>query len=596
MSDQTISISGVIADNNTQRLNYIPGRTLSEQEFDLMQVYVDERCEDLLLEQKLGILQGLDLILPEVEKPDQTLSEILSTKAIQINAGIGISYSGKVITNRLPIRFYWQDLLNQYLAEQTLLNSIDDGIYFVTLRRTILIFEEAQREDPNTRTELNPLRDTRLETLAQVSLQPIWVDSDLFQQSRQRIGVAILQRMLEMESFSDNPDQIKLALVKIVGETPEWIDTLAGRFLARENPVQFNLMDYWHSIVSAKKLFRLDGDAAVIDSSKSLQDLLDINCLPSAGKFPAQFIDKLAGEEVIKTVNGKKLNQWARPELKFKPDGLQIEIVPIPENTVQGILQNELNRGVIDLHQGSVDRFRIMVAVYQNDYHPKLMDLPEIDIQLINNYLIPKQNEAVIAHENWEKAYMGLYGGLKNDIKLSDAEDNKEEKKKTLENFASIYFTDISKNSFSGISDEHKTLLRIPKNAAPEPSLIHEALRSLAKDKVSRPYTLVEQIIKDNELPTGNALDSVVDVIGKISERLDTQEDIEMLEALLLKTNQLIDEVRDYLSLQRQQLDSITVGFSSIAGGVPGDGTGLKLMRWSEKLTLTNKLIAPIGG
>jgi hypothetical protein len=408
--------------------------------------------------------------------------------------------------------------------------------------------------------------------------------------------VAILQKMLEMESFSGNPDQIKLALIKIKNEKPEWIDKQAGRFLARENPVQFTLMDYWHSIVNARELFRLDGEKAIIDSSVSLQNLLDINCLPSAGKFPVQFIDKLAGEEIVKTVGGEELNLWSRPELKFKPDGLQIEIVPIPENTVQGILQNELNRGVIDLHPGSVDRFRIMVAVNQNDYHPKLMDLPEIDIQLIKNYLIPKQNEAVIAHENWEKAYMGLYGGLKNDIKLSEAADKKEEKKKTIENFASIYFTDISKNSFSGISDEHKTLLRIPKNSAPEPSLIHVALRSLANTKDSRPYTLVEQLIKKESIPNGNTIDAVVDADGKISERLDIQEDIEMLENLLLKTNQLIDEVRDYLSLQRQQLDSITVGFSSIAGGIPGDGTGLKLMRWSDKLTLTNKLITPIGG
>jgi len=251
---------------------------------------------------------------------------------------------------------------------------------------------------------------------------------------------------------------------------------------------------------------------------------------------------------------------------------------------------------VIDLHPGSVDRFRIMVAVNQNDYHPKLMDLPEIDIQLIKNYVVPKQNEAVVAHENWEKAYMGLYGGLKNDIKLPQAEDKKEEKKRTIENFASIYFTDISKNSFGGVSDDDKALLRIPKNSAPEPSLIHDALRSLADSKNSRPYSLVEQLIKKESIPNGNNIDAVVDASGKISERWDTQEDIEILEDLLLKTNQLIDEVRDYLSLQRQQLDSITVGFSSIAGGIPGDGTGLKLMRVSDKLRLTDKLIAPIGG
>lgn len=574
MSKSYITISPVIADNNTNRLNYIPGRTLSEQEFDLMQVYVDERCEDLLVGRTPGIVQGLDLVLPEN----------ISKEAIQINPGIGISFSGKAITNRLPIRFYWQDLYEQYLAEQSLLQKIDDGIYFLSLRRTILIFEEAQKQDPHTRTELNPLRDTRLETLAQVTLQPVWFPEDQINASRQRIAVTILQQIIEMESFGDYPDEIKLALVKIKDNKPEWMDTIAGRFLARENPVHFTLMDYWHSILNSKSRFRLDGDAAEINTAHNLNQLLDINYLPAAGKFPAELIGHLAGRQATNPV------LWSRPELKFKADGLQIEMLPIPENSVQGILQNELSRGVVDLSSGACDRLRILIAVNQNDYHPKLMDLPEIDMELIKNYLVSKQKEAAEAYKKWEKAYYDLYGGLENSINLGNDQD----KKKTIENFSSIYLTNVTKVAFSNTSADHKKLLRIPEVDTNKPLRVHESLRMLANGKTDRPYSLITKIlaaVKDND-----PIEDRVDVAGKVHERIDTRDDIEILEDLLLKTNQLIDEVRDYLSLQRQQLDSMTVGFSSIAGGIPGDGTGLKLMRWSDKLTLMNKIVTTPGG
>lgn len=574
MSNSSITISPVIADNNTQRLNYIPGRTLSEQEFDLMQMYVDERCEDLLVGQTPGIVQGLDLLLPEN----------LNEQAIQINAGIGISFSGKAITNRLPIRFYWQDLYEQYLAEQTLLNKIDDGVYFLSLRRTTLIFEEAQRQDPNTRTELNPLRDSRLETLAQVTLQPVWFPEDLMSASRQRISVSILQQIIEMDSFGDYPDEIKLALVKIKDNKPEWIDKIAGRFLARENPVHFTLMDYWHSIVNSKKLFRLDGDPAVINTAHSLKQLLDVDYLPAAGKFPTELIDHLAGRQAANPV------LWSRPELKFNADGLQIEILPIPENTVQGTLQNELSRGVIDLSAGACDRFRIMIAVNQNDYHPKLMDLPEIDIKLIQDYLVPKQNEAADTYKKWQDAYYELCGNLESHIKFN-TEDNK---KKTIENFSSIYLNNVTKKAFSKTSTDNKKILGVPLVDTPKPLQIYEDLRMLAKDKNDRPYSLINKIIES--VNNSDPIDDKDDIAGKLHERIDTRDDIEVLEDLMLKTNQLIDEVRDYLSLQRQQLDSMTVGFSSIAGGIPGDGAGLKLMRWSDKLTLMNKIVTTSGG
>ncbi len=589
MNNSSLNISPILADNNTQRLNYIPGRTLSEQEFDLMQVYVDERCEDLLVGRTPGIVQGLDLILPQDDKV-KTQVEKLNSEAIQLNAGVAVSFSGKAITNRLPIRFYWHDLKDQYLAERTLLDKVKNGVYFLTLRRKNIIMEEAIKQDPNTRTELNPLRDTRIETLAQVNLQEIKLPSSVLQKSRQSIAVTVLQKLIETHLFAENPDEVKLALVKITDQKIEWIDNLAGRFMARDNSVYFALMDYWHAILGSKDLFRLDGRKAELSSASRLADLLDIGCLPAAGKFSSLLLSDLAGKPELSGEDDTGL--WVRPNLEFNPGGLQIEMLPIPENAVQGILQNEISRGVIDLTPGTQDRLRILVAVKQDDYHPKLMDLPEIDLKLIKDYLVPKQKEAAIAHEAWEKAFIELYGGLTRHIQLSNDDD----KKITIEKFSSIYLTDISKRILSGVSDEDKKLLDIPKVSVPEPGLIPQALDTIAKGKSSRPFSLVDKIIDVEKIPDGKSVADFTDLSGAIDERFDVMDDIDTLEDLILKTNQLIDELRDYLSLQRQQLDSMTVGFSSIAGGIPGDGTGLKLMRWSEKLTLTNKLISSSGG
>lgn len=585
VNNSVINVSPVISDNNTQRLNYITGRSLSEQEFDLMQLYVDERCEDLLLARQPGIVYGLEVIAPATK-------EEFDDNPIRINPGLGVSYSGKAVTNRLPINFYWNDLLENYLAERTLNEKIQDGYYFLTLRRRVAILDEVRKADPCTRTEPDPLRDTRLETLAQVNLHFIPVALSLLTASRQRVAVRILKKMLNPDYFSQNPDEIKLALVKIIDNQPQWIDTRAGRFIAHEDATYINLMDYWHQIVSAPNRFRLDGDAADIDNKKTLRELLDIDYLPAAGKFPEALLENLAGK-----VSASNFKLWERPSLVFDPDGLQIEILPVPANAVTGVIRKELTRGVVDLANGEMDRIRLMVAVNPDDYHPKLMDLPEIDLQLIQDDLVKVQDLAYKSYEAWAEAYWGLYHNLEAKVEIDTS--TKKPTLKTRDIFSAIYLSHIPAGAFEVIKSDadSRRLLAIPDIAA-IPSTASQLLDKLQQlrrveirtaggtnfdDKdLPRPWSLRSDITLNE--PARDAIDKPAQG-GLVHRRIDTRQDIEEIEAFIVRTNQLIDEVRDYLSLQRQQLDSITVSFSSLAGGIPGDGTGLKLMRWSDKLT-----------
>lgn len=619
MAEQSIVISPVYGAADTQRLNFFAGRSLSQQEFALMQRYVDERCEDLLVARQPGIVYGLDVIAPH--NPAE-----LNKTSWRINPGLGVSWSGRVVTNRAPIHAHWNELSSEYLARKAAqgeepLKDLADGFYFLTLRRQVRILDELKKTDPCTRTELDPLRDTRVATLAQLNLQPLPFASGWLELSRQRVAMRVFNTLLvshpltqtspwetnplATEDFQDldagvfaaeNPHELKLALVKVKNNQPEWVDAQVGRLLARDNAVPMAMLDYWHSIINAPARFRLDGPAADIKPQKKLQELLDLDYLPAAGKFPEQLISNLAGK-----VSQQDYTKWQRPELHFVTHGLQIEMVPVPANSVIGVVRQELARGVIDLSGAEMDRIRLMVAVNPDDYHPQLLDLPEIDKTLVKEDLVNTQYQAYLAYKTWAEAYWKLYFKIevRAPKKLVDLT------LKTRAIFSSLYIAHIPHNAFPDLKAD-RTLRRelaIP-DIAPKPQNAAALLQGLKIErcrelgfpitnpftvenkKLPRPWSLCDQFIdelkeeaySEPELPATD---------GLIAQRIDTREDIEEIEQFILRTNQLIDELRDLMSAQRQQLDSITVSFSSLAGGVPGDGSGLKLLRWSDKLAFS---------
>lgn len=623
MVDQSIVISPVYGSADMQRLNFIAGRSLSQQEFALMQRYVDERCEDLLVARQPGIAFGLEVQVPQTK-------EEFSKSSMRINPGVGVSWSGRVVSIRLPLHVKWDELRQEYLARQVAKGEeppakLPNGFYFLTLRRQVRILDEIKKTDPCTRTELDPLRDTRVATLAQLNLQPLPFESSWLDYSRQRVAMQVFKMLLGSHPLTqpvpwekappeymaddeetggllaENPHEIKLALIKVVDNFPQWVDPQVGRLLARDNAVQMAMLDYWHSIISAPARFRLDGEPVELDKKKNLQQLLDVDYLPAAGKFPEQLISNLAGKV------GKNHLQWQRPELQFFAYGLQIELVPVPANSVMGVIRQEVSRGPIDLSGLEMDRLRLMVAVNPDDYHPKLLDLPEIDKKLVTEDLVNTQYQAYLAYKAWAEAYWNLYHNL-NDRAPDPAQPLS---LKTRAIFAGFYLTHIPQNAFPSLENQRvlRRELAIP-DYSPSPEKVEQVLRQLQANRraelreqgkpvdkdadLPRPWSLLELAVNDISeknyepvtLPAGK---------GLVAQRIAVREDIEDIEQFIVRTNQLIDEVRDYLSSQRQQLDSITVSFSSLAGGIPGDGTGLKLMRWSDKLTLANAVAKTTG-
>jgi len=66
--------------------------------------------------------------------------------------------------------------------------------------------------------------------------------------------------------------------------------------------------------------------------------------------------------------------------------------------------------------------------------------------------------------------------------------------------------------------------------------------------------------------------------------------ELEAIENQIRATRSRMEKTRDFLLLQRQQLDTQTVALAALAGGVAGDGTGLKVARWLPYANLTTAL------
>jgi hypothetical protein len=76
---------------------------------------------------------------------------------------------------------------------------------------------------------------------------------------------------------------------------------------------------------------------------------------------------------------------------------------------------------------------------------------------------------------------------------------------------------------------------------------------------------------------------------GLLKQYLDTSLAID-------NTEQLVDDLADLLALysdmqrsQRQQIDHVSLSFTRLAGGVPGDGSGLAVARWMPDIKFATK-------
>ena len=597
-------------EGSPQRLNAFPGRSLSEHAFDLMQAYVDKRVDPLLDGSQPGILEGLAL----------TTYQAGVRLQLHVQPGSAVGADGRSIRVFYPIEIDWTALRESHQQHQP--DAALHGFYFITVRRRIGFIEDAAQALPCTRDELNPLRDSRIETFGTLDLQFISASSLLMAMPRKRALNRLCVRHLQQSPFDADTGAVPLAIVRIENGVPEWVDQPAGRLLAEPNAAYQAFAAHWEDVLQnlgsehsvALRAFlapagaiarqpalgrispalgadlraappRLGADLrlqpladatpeAAEQVPVGLSNLLGVDYMPAAGRFPEGLISNIAGYE-----DGE---DWATPDLSFVPGDLQIELLPVPASTAFGVIERELPRGSVDLVHLQGDRIRIMVAVEDRDYRADLMDLPEVD-HALSDELFLRGQEAIEAEIEWAEAHRELYHNL--DRGLLENDEPTDEALALLKHtylrpgYSVAEFPDYPSLPLEAFAEQRK-LLGIPEPITPAttPQAFFDTLK---ENPSGRPYSNTEPVA-----PEGYALPVFAgyEEDGLYRQSADLAADIEWLQESLEEGFDLIDEFNDFLSVQRQHLDSITTNFAALAGGVAGDGSGLRLMRWNSAI------------
>ncbi|NMG27655.1 hypothetical protein [Aromatoleum evansii] len=535
--------------DDPRRLNLFPGRALGEREFERLQAYVDDRIAPLLASLEPGIVEGL---------PCAFLGSGADTR-VRVQPGLAVGAAGQLIRLFYPLDQAWTDLAAQ--AERDQDAPLRDGLFLVTLRSAVEPIDDPTDQEPCTRTEPDPLRERRIETVCLLGLQRIAGSPRLMAMPQRQAANRIGARLLRESPFREDSGAVPLGLVKVVGKLPVWFDPLAGRLLAEPDAAAHTLLA--HTVAALESWQREHRDPLPNVPTQTLSELLGLDYLPAAGPLPAALLRNPAGKT---------------PTLAFLPADLQVELAPVPANTIEGVVADELARGTVDLIHGLGERIRLLLAIPDLDYRRDLFDLPQRDTRL-EDELFRRAEAATRAYQMWKKQWFALFHGLSAQqlqalrapaLITTPPPDPDQYRTRLVVNRARTLPVIAAPLLLTHALVTHVDAVA-NRSELPEPYASHVAEPHPAPEDY-------EQI--PDEQPAGN---------GLLREREDLRADIRHLEAALDKSFRLLEEVNDFLGLQRQQLDALTVSFSALAGGVPGDGLGAKLVRWTTKANFVPK-------
>ena len=538
-----IRISDPIAGpDQARRLNPFTGRYLSEREFELLQSYVDDRITPLVAGLPAGIISGLEV----------RFEGSGSNTVLTIQSGVAVGAAGKLMRLFYPLRQEWPELAG--LVTRELDGALRDGLYFLTLRSVVEPVDAASGQKPCTRTESDPLRELRLETIIRPGLRFISATPGLLDVSRARAANRVCVRFLNESPLDRDEGTISVALVKVVNGNPEWIDTEAGRYLSEPNAPYRTFLA--HSITLLERWMEEGGLGNV---TTPLSVLLDVDFLPAAGPLPSVLVKDLANSKTDK--------------LAFNSLDLQVELAPVPASSVGAVIDRELPRGAVDLVHGSGDRIRMLLAIPDLEFRPWLLDLPQRDTAL-EDELFYRGKAAVQSWQQWRQQWQLLYDGLGSDqLKMVQAP---ELSYRPAPCHPHDCRTELVKQRLVTM---YGNKIEFPASGGGDLA----ALKTLCDNGFAPPEPYLSHLLAPHDVKNytdGEPLSSPEEKLMLLREELNGS--IRTLESDLDESYRLLNEMNDYLNLQRQHLDTLTISFSALAGGIAGDGSGSSMMRWNS--------------
>lgn len=559
------------------RPRLFPGRALGEDEFDRLQAYTDARLRGLLATALPGILFGL-----EVEA-------MSGGEGCTVRPGYAVTGAGTLVGLMTEAQATWQGLLARWLWDQRAPTDTGvgfpdaSGVYCLVLERRQGLIDAGQALLPCQRTELDPRRDLRQEVLGQLALrrqrgidatQPVRaqnhfaarnVDGSLQRQLASAVPLALLG-VARLDPASASPG-VEGPEAAAADYRVAWVAQTPARHLALpdsgyrvlleqvQEALRVALQAAWATLPNPPS----DPQAPLAGLGAALGATLALDFLPAAGALPLPLLEDPAA---------------ATPRLHWLPRHLAVDMVPVPEQAIGELIERHLPRPPLDLRRPAGDQIRLLLALDRADYRPDLLDRPVIDAVLVTD-LYRTHLRAHQAWRDWRVGFDVLYA-LRDRALLSQAEVR---------------------------------ALALPR-AVPQPlrpaqfyhELIDAARGALGIDAdLPLPHPYADGVPPAPPFYTGWLVDGAPPPVpavrddGLVLRYRAAQVELERLDHRIRALRTRLEKHRDYLLLQRQQLDAQTVSLAALGGGVAGDGSGLQVARWLPFTKLRERAPDPVG-
>ena len=552
--------------DDLQRLHLFAGRHLGEEEFDRQQAYMDRRLAPLLAGDEPGIVHGLQVRTAQLDTAGESFT---------VNPGLAVAGNGQTLGLFYPLRESWSTLIEDYLAETHSASAA--GLYYLTLRRASRHVDADPDIDPCQREEFDPTRDARRLVVGTLGLQRLAIDTAaVAANSRELLENWVAANHVDALFLRDMQDAVPLGLLAIslvpaveLGEEPHyavrWFSEASGRYLAIRNS-GYRVLLRQVSEAFRRLLLRADEDIADDTTlAEYLRDNLLLDFLPAAGELPQQLLTDIAG---------------TAPGVSWLPRHLGVDMVAVPESAVPELIARHLPRRVVDLRLPAGARLRLLLAVTAADYKPDLLDLPQTDRQLqedVFRYFM----RAYDPWKNWMQQFNHLYALLEDDVLPED-------QLKALDLPEAIaapqlpqdFYAQIISSAEAELGSEDDPGALYPYNqGVPDYPRFYRNWGVVAATDLTNPPVLPPPLPEPVE-------------DGLLIQYSVARVDLEALDNEIRAVRARLEKTRDFLMLQRQQLDNQTVSLASLAGGVAGDGSGLQVARWLPFSNLTAQLPA----
>ena len=546
----------IASSRRLERVHMFPGRHLGEEEFDREQDYADARLGSLLRSAPPGIVFGLDIT------DGATVGE-----SVTVTPGLAVAANGQALGLHYPLRAEWMSLIDAYLATPGA-GGAGAGIFYLLLRRDTRAIDDPT-VDPCQRTEFDPTRDSRLVVTGTLALQRLAIDpAAADSEPRERIENWIAADRVDAAFLNAMPNAVPLALLAIGTEAGapavRWVSREAGRYEALAHAGYRTLLNQTSAALRRVMLAASSPENQETPLSDYLAANLHLDFLPAAGQLPLEWLQAPAS---------------TAPSLLWLPTHLGLDMVPVPEEAIRELIQRHLARRVIDLRHPAGDRIRLLLAVDEPDYRHDLLDLPQTDGRLeADTYRLFMR-----AHDAWrrwrEQFDLLYYIEPSNQPLLTDPPEAPETTAAERRALDPAQFKQLG--------------LPTPEPPPVLPASVFEALIARANAELQDPDRPgVTPYPYGKGVPTPPAFFTAWLSGGQPPGVLPPSDDgyliryavalvdLEAIENQLRAIRSRLEKTRDFLLLQRQQLDSQTVALAALAGGVAGDGSGLQVARW----------------